>query len=127
MKLFQTMCVCVLCAQTCVRVCMPLSISRGQKKMLGALLYHFFILSLISLRQCLSLYPEGWQPTSFNDLSVSVFHGIGVTGTYTLMPSFLCWFWRFELRKSCLHSKHSYILSHLPCLCFIHLNIVTVF
>lgn len=36
---------------------------------------------------------------------------IRVTGT--VIPGFLCGCWGFEFRSSCLHSKHSYQMSHL--------------
>ena len=37
----------------------------------------------------------------------------GAVGMHNCDSTFKDWYWRFELRSSCLHSKHSYALSLL--------------
>lgn len=70
-------------------------------------------LYLIPLR-ILSLNPELRLVASKPQQS-SYFHpyNVRVVVSHTAMPCFLCKSWRFELRSSCVHSKHSYPLIHL--------------
>lgn len=98
--------VCVLCTNVCEGFHSIIHEPR-KKSVLSSV-----IPSLISLRQGFSLYLEGQQPTS-PSLFVFVFHSTWVSGTYTTTCSFCSWFWRFELRPSCLHSERSQVLSHL--------------
>lgn len=46
--------------------------------------------------------------------SVSTLYNAGVTGTCISTPSFLCVRWAFEFSSSCLLSKRSHPLTHVP-------------
>lgn len=101
--------VCMCCTFSCVDVQKP-------EEDLGCPILSLSVLVTISLsplRQSFELKLEqGWQQESLSLLSLSP---TGLQAHMRPASGFLCGRWGFELRSSCLWSKHSYLLSYCPC------------
>lgn len=92
-------------------VCMPGS----QSRMSSPIMSHPSF-----LRQALSLkLNQGWKPVGLSEPHSPCSDSFGVVDAHQVTPIFSHVCWRFELWSSCLDSKFSDPLSHLPnpCVC----------
>lgn len=104
-------CVCIVYKCLCVR-CVYLCTQRGQRKMSDVPLYHF----LSYFHEAGYLIAPGARLLVNNPLPPTC----PCPPLYQLrdvrmaMGNILCGWWGSELRSSCIFTKHSYLLIHLP-------------
>lgn len=95
-----------------VQLCAHVHMCESRRSTVNALLYHFL---LCALHPGPLTAPRARLAANKPQLFSCLFrHNVRDTGVAKTMPRLLTCVLGFELRPSYLHSKHSYLLSHLP-------------